>query len=187
MNYYISIFDNVLDSSMCINIIERFEKSDHKKRGVVGSGLDTKIKKTFDLHLSSYEEWKDVDTLLFKKINEYLKIYKTKFNIGDENYFPKKIKDTGYQIQKYNKNDGFYLWHTDDTYGYSRYQGTRVLAFIFYLNTIEEGGETNLKFEKVKPIEGRLLFFPALWTFPHKGEVPITDDKYIITGWIQCE
>ena len=187
MEKYIYTVNNVLDSSLCLNIIERFEESDKKKRGVVGIGLNTQIKKTYDLHLSSYDEWNDIDTILFKNINYHLNIYKKQFIIDDFNYFPMNIKDTGYQIQKYNKNDGFYKWHTDDTYGYKNYEGTRVVAFIIYLNTIEEGGETDLNFIKIKPEIGKLLFFPALWTFPHKGRMPVSDDKYIITGWIQCE
>jgi hypothetical protein len=36
----------------------------------------------------------------------------------------------------------------------------------------------------VKPEAGKLLFFPATWTYPHRGMMPISNDKYIITGWI---
>ena len=61
----------------------------------------------------------------------------------------------------------------------------RVITFIWYLNNVEEGGETEFwKDYNIKPTTGKLVLFPASWTFPHRGKMPISDDKYIITGWI---
>ena len=60
-----------------------------------------------------------------------------------------------------------------------------LLTFLFYLNTLEEGGHTEFWGNyKIKPETGKLLLFPASWTFPHCGKTPISDNKYIITGWI---
>ena len=42
------------------------------------------------------------------------------------------------------------------------------------------------KRKTIKPEAGKLLLFPASWTFPHCGQMPISHDKYIITGWL-CE
>jgi len=60
----------------------------------------------------------------------------------------------------------------------------RIITFIWYLNNVEEGGETLFEDFKIKPMEGSLLFFPATWTYPHSGAMPTSNDKYIITGWI---
>ena len=55
-----------------------------------------------------------------------------------------------------------------------------------YLNDVDEGGETEYLISrrvKVKPEEGKLVFWPAGYTHPHRGN-PIYDGyKYIITGW----
>ena len=51
------------------------------------------------------------------------------------------------------------------------------------MNDIEEGGETYFYNGKVKPEAGKLILFPATWTYNHKGNMPKSDDKYIITGW----
>jgi hypothetical protein len=49
----------------------------------------------------------------------------------------------------------------------------------------EEGGETELCIDlKIKPEKGKLLIFPASWLYPHSGKMPISNDKYIVTGWI---
>ena len=60
----------------------------------------------------------------------------------------------------------------------------RIITFIWYLNNVEEGGETLFEDFKIKPMEGSSLFFPATWTYPHSGAMPTSNDKYIITGWI---
>ena len=63
-------------------------------------------------------------------------------------------------------------------------QQYRVITFLWYLNTVEEGGETELLGSvNIKPERGKLLLFPASWTFPHRGKMPISHDKYIVTGW----
>ena len=60
-----------------------------------------------------------------------------------------------------------------------------VITYIFYLNDVEEGGETEIRRKcKIKSKAGKLLLFPSCWTFPHRGVMPISDNKYIITGWL---
>jgi hypothetical protein len=55
---------------------------------------------------------------------------------------------------------------------------------LWYLNTVNDGGETEILGDIiVKPEAGKLLLFPASWTFPHRGKMPISEDKYIVTGW----
>ena len=60
-----------------------------------------------------------------------------------------------------------------------------LITYLFYLNTIEEGGETEfIDGTKIKPETGKLLIFPATWTYEHRGNVPISSNKYICTGWL---
>jgi hypothetical protein len=63
----------------------------------------------------------------------------------------------------------------------------RLLVFILYLNTIEEGGETEFLYQKkrIQPVEGRLLIWPAGFTHTHRGNPPLKDNKYIVTGWLE--
>ena len=62
----------------------------------------------------------------------------------------------------------------------------RVLAWMTYLNTVEDGGSTlfphyNLE---IKPKRGQTLIWPAEWTHAHCGDVVERGSKYIITGWM---
>ncbi len=55
-----------------------------------------------------------------------------------------------------------------------------------YLNDFEEGGETEFFYQnkKLKPTGGQLVFAPSHFTHTHKGHVPISNDKYILTSWV---
>jgi hypothetical protein len=91
-------------------------------------------------------------------------------------------------IQKYLKGSGGYPhWHSEI---YPKdpncEQLHRVLAFQFYLNDVAEGGETEFYYQprKVESKAGRMVIFPAGFTHTHRGNVPRSHDKYIITSWV---
>ncbi|HEX6832318.1 MAG TPA: 2OG-Fe(II) oxygenase [Rudaea sp.] len=62
----------------------------------------------------------------------------------------------------------------------------RYLVFLWYLNDVAEGGETEFVDIgiKVAPRAGRLLMFPPYWMFQHAGRPPISNDKYIISTYL---
>ena len=54
-----------------------------------------------------------------------------------------------------------------------------------YLNDIEDGGETEFFYQKlkVKPQKGLTLIWPVDWTHTHRGVPSMTEEKIIATGW----
>jgi Rps23 Pro-64 3,4-dihydroxylase Tpa1-like proline 4-hydroxylase len=182
----IYVKDNVLDKSFCKHLIEKFEKDDRIHPGVIDrdSTVDLSIKKTTDLHISRYDEWKEEDKILFDSLNSNLDEYFFKLISlnsslgipGEDNY-----RDTGYMIKRYFPDD-YYNWHHDHAIDDCKF---RVLTFIWYLNDVKKGGHTEfIDGTKIKPKCGRLLFFPSTWTLVHRGVSPINQNKYICTGWL---
>lgn len=57
---------------------------------------------------------------------------------------------------------------------------SRSLAMIWYLNTVDEGGETRFPFLDIaiKPERGACLVFPPFWNYIHKANRPLSGDKY---------
>jgi len=93
-------------------------------------------------------------------------------------------------MQKYKKAEGgYHHWHSElyphpnDPQGETLH---RVLLWMYYLNDVEDGGETSFYFQDkhVKPKKGTLVVAPAGFTHTHKGQIPKSEDKYILTSWL---
>lgn len=62
----------------------------------------------------------------------------------------------------------------------------RYLVFLWYLNDVEVGGETEFcgLDLKVEPRAGRLLMFPPYWMYQHAGLPPVSGNKYILSTYL---
>jgi len=59
---------------------------------------------------------------------------------------------------------------------------------LWYLNDVECGGETEFFGNyTIKPEAGKLVFFPSEWFFPHSGKKPVSNNKYVIAGWLYID
>jgi hypothetical protein len=87
------------------------------------------------------------------------------------------------RFQKTPVGGGFHAWHFEN---FVPETNSRILVFQVYLNDVEEGGETEFLYQstRVEPKAGRLLIWPAGYTHTHRGNPPLSNDKFIMTGWI---
>ncbi|GAC35083.1 2OG-Fe(II) oxygenase [Paraglaciecola polaris] len=90
--------------------------------------------------------------------------------------------------QKYQRQQGGYpYWHSEV---FPQTNSTdalhRILLFMFYLNDVEEGGTTDFYYQdlSIQPRKGTMVIAPAYFTHTHRGQVPISNDKYILTSWV---
>jgi len=192
---YIYQNNNSLCSELCKEIIEIFENDKNKHDGLTIGGINKKVKDTMDLNIYKTDnKWSEVCNFLETELTYNLKIYSENINKKyknvdgfDKSYevLNKNIEITPFMVQRYIKNEGKYIYHNDFNIDYKK-KSYRVLTYLFYLNDIDEGGETEFFGGDIKiiPKAGKLIIFPASWTFPHCGKMPISSNKYIITGWI---
>ena len=178
---FIVIINKSIPSDLCKTIIERFEGDDRKDRGVTGSGYMPKVKQSTDLHVSGLDGWEDIDDQLFDILTESIQHYHLHIRnyIGELNFLQAPLNDQGYQIQR-TEPGGFYTWHTDERDDPDK---SRYLTYLWYLNDVVEGYTEFISGERVYPEEGKLLLFPATWTYQHRGTPP-KSVKYICTGWM---
>lgn len=91
-------------------------------------------------------------------------------------------------VQKYLKaSGGYHHWHSEIYPQNASCESLhRALLFQFYLNDVEQGGETEFYYQKrkIEARQGRLIIAPAGFTHSHKGHVAASGDKYIATSWI---
>ena len=174
-----------LTPELCNKIIKLFEEDERKHIGTMSRGTDLSIKVTTDLEVfKTDQKWKEIDNILTSELNTKVVEYIKELQLLNYLKYVHQIEDSGYKIQKYEKNKGFYKYHDDASINYKK-NAYRIITFLWYLNTVDEGGETEfLNKYKIKPEAGKLLLFPATWTYPHTGVMPISSDKYIATGWM---
>jgi hypothetical protein len=62
----------------------------------------------------------------------------------------------------------------------------RYLVLLWYLNDVEQGGETRFpQLDVTIPARaGRLLMFPPYWMYQHEGLPPLSGDKYILSTYL---
>lgn len=96
---------------------------------------------------------------------------------------PKTPGNYHIKVQKTLPTEGYHVWHHENG---SSDCGDRVLTWILYLNDIVEGGETEFLYQslRVSPRKGTLILWPAYFTHVHRGNPPLSQAKYIATGWI---
>ena len=173
------------DIEMCDEIVNFFEANPVKQSaGVIGGGVDESQKKTTDIPIKP----KQLEDEKYKVFNDYINNVVNCFNDYKEQWpFLKTIKgmEIGtFNLQKYSPGGHFSAVHTERGSFATMH---RVLAFMTYLNDVEEGGETAFHYYNinVKPQKGKTIIWPAEWTHAHSGELVKQGCKYIATGWIQ--
>ncbi|MBO2701132.1 2OG-Fe(II) oxygenase [Shewanella algae] len=91
-------------------------------------------------------------------------------------------------LQRYQRDVGGYPhWHSEQFPQAGHNDALhRVVLYMFYLNDVAEGGETEFFYQqrKIAPKKGTMVIAPAGFTHSHRGNRPKSDDKYIATSWI---
>lgn len=64
MNDFIEVYDEALPPADCATLIRRFEANGHARRGETGSGVDVKLKDSWDIRISGDPAWADAENAL---------------------------------------------------------------------------------------------------------------------------
>jgi 2OG-Fe(II) oxygenase superfamily len=174
----------LISKHLCHTIIENYMRDPRKHPGYTVSGRSEKksledVKVSTDLELRREGVWTAPHAELHSAVSRAVSSLAAQF--PSLQVFP--LQCTDYKIQHYRKNEGHFKWHFD-ALGPGAWD--RQLAIIIYLNSVEDGGETCFHRQnlKVKPLAGDALFFPTFWTHMHCGEIPRSEDKYIISSFV---
>ena len=195
----IGIFENAFSTEECKDLIKRQEdtiKNGTAYKGSSGDKGEEGPKKTTDYNILHQNNSIDdnLSIMVTERFNDYVMKYLDEFP-GHETFNHSRIVigNTNYpllQLQKYDKGSGHYnAWHVEKE---NTDSASRMFVFILYLNNVKKGGETGFLFKenekddffKVKPEEGKLIIHPASWPYIHKGHMPTSSNKYILTTWL---
>ena len=182
---FIGIFEKFLPDELCDKYIDYFDYwkenygDPHVRKSLIieDTAVDTMIDKFWQNSLNMvYVNRPFIDTFF----NEAWPLYVDEFQslgCNEKTIFTVKI-------QKTVPGQGYHVWHCENA---ARIHRDRSCAFMVYLNDVEEGGETEFLYQskRIKPEKGKLLIWPAHFTHIHRGNPPLSGEKYIITGWVE--
>lgn len=190
---FIGFYENVFPQGFCQHVISEFDKTFEK--GLCGTRKYTEGAKRYHkddsfyfLNLCDHEgifnEFHDhsVRFILQDGLQKCFDAYTKQYDIL-ENF---QLQSTAIKIQKTNPGEGYHVWHCEQ----SNIDPSRCLVWAIYLNDIEDAGETEFLYQKLRvaPKENCAIIWPAGFTHTHRGNVVHGEkSKYIVTGWFYLQ
>ena len=179
-----------IDEKVCDDLIKLWPKIANKNNEAYSNGnfmnnegtslINKSIKDSDDVSI-----WEDDPT---PEVQAYLKELKQCCLLYEKKYgFTKTLNSWGlterFNFQHYKPGGGFFNWHFEQNGHWPC--NDRVLAWMTYLNDVEEGG-TQFFHQGITTVakKGFTLIWPAGFTHTHRGQItPKTGEKWIMTGW----
>jgi hypothetical protein len=171
--------------SLCDELIDYFEAHIAKQQiGSTASGRNLNVKDRVDisiapneLNLPGNELLKTYMDCLFTCYKDYLVQWPFLKEMGN------KLEIGVFNLGRYQKGQHFQQMHTERSNLQTLH---RVLAWMTYLNDVDEGGETYFSHYdiNIKPKKGLTIIWPAEWTHAHRGNILLGESKYMLTGWM---
>ena len=185
---FIGVYDNYILPEECDKAIKLYENQNKFNNTFSRiSSESSSILQKQDQHFFAngdnikiwHSELKSMIVNFDLALKHYLDNTGAKEAYGQEQFFYTNLK-----IQKTLPTEGYHVWHIEHQKGYGF--EARAFAFSIYLNDVEEGGETEfLHFSKrVKPKKGRIVIWPSAFPYLHRGNPPLSGEKYILTSWM---
>jgi prolyl 4-hydroxylase len=183
---YIKVYENAMPDELCTNLIQRFEQSPDVTEEIEHASNDPKlmVRKNMELDLTKQPDFAtNIQPVLMKITELAVGKYQSELPVRT---FPREIGCELFRIKKYrggqDSND-YFAYHTDVN---SHSSARRYLALCWYLNDVQQGGETFFPHPnvRIKPKRGRLAMYPSLWAWPHSEEHPQSDDKYVLRTYL---
>lgn len=178
---YVQTFDEALPEAFCEQLIASFRQT--ADRHIVRSpgwraGLDASSWTELDVSALADEAFMGY---FYKQIDDYLAAYNRRLGLTIP--VPASPLISQMRIKRYVAGSGeAFQPHFDAIYEVAN----RYLVFLWYLNDVEEGGETEFcdLGISIPARAGKLLMFPPYWMYQHAGRPPLSGDKYIMSLYL---
>mgnify|MGYP003630601790 FL=1 len=187
INNFIGVYDNYITEEECKKAIQLFEDQNKFNNTInrisfeKASILQKQDQQFFAENSNVDVWWESLKPMMFNfdiALKHYIE------NTGANDAYGTPFHFTQLKLQKTLPTEGYHVWHIEHGRGFQ--MEPRAFVFSIYLNDVEEGGETEfLHFSKrVKPKTGRIVIWPAAFPYVHRGNPPLSGEKYILTSWM---
>jgi len=177
---FIGIYKNLLNPEACQDIIKQFDKNNFYFEQRYVDGVGPTVRANDSIELSQIPGTDYLSQAVKNTLNTAIADYGSLFQ--EVRVTP--LHSSRIKIQRTSPGGGYHSWHCENN---CYYMSQRYVAWMIYLNDISEGGETEWLYQsmRVQPTEGTVVLWPAGYTHPHRGNPPLSETKYIATGWYE--
>ena len=183
---FIGIFDTLYNTQPLIDYWKYHDKigSTFKRKGVYGKDRKPHMRKDTIIATEDFMVDHNAGYIFMKEYNAITDACLEQYVNEFEQLLLLNFQQIYLNVQRTLPSEGYHGWHAErGTIGSNR----RVLATMMFLNDIDEGGETEFLYQSLrfKPKKGQFLLWPAGFTHVHRGNPPLSGEKYISTSWIE--
>lgn len=180
---FVHVIDDELPLALCSSLITAFDFAEGQPRHSVCEGVRDFHELTVNTDAAFHPMMPAIWNHFLGLVNSY----------ADTMLMPPQQLDVGacaaegFRIKYYRRGEGRFSTHVDVG---DHASARRALACFWYLNDVDEGGETVFYAQngdvvrRITPKAGRAVLFPPMWLFPHAGLTPISSDKYLLSGYL---
>jgi hypothetical protein len=180
----VRVYDEALDAEFCAHVVNLFETDPENHFRRPGQSTWTEYLITHRREPA----WKAVERVFLKSMGDALADYARQpaaRSLGRK--FSRAFEHL--KLKRYSASTGegdHFPLHVD---AFDARTAGRVLAFLWYLNDVHEGGETSFPALglSIPARRGRLVVMPPVWMYEHRGEAPRSGDKFIVTSYLTCQ
>lgn len=202
LSHYIRTYDNFLSDNVCDQYVKYFEETMVKDKAEV---IDTSICYGKEVGAAGqpicgncncqrmnpmgFDRFIALNKIALNQFLEIVDQYRKDVNLH-KSQWPVNYGYEEFRMKRFLTSDGGpnaeqFKEHVDIT---SHEGGKRFLIMMVYLNDDFEGGETEFPVlgDKVKPKKGKLLVFPPMWNYLHRGNPPLKPGyaKYFLMTYL---
>ena len=188
---FIGFYENIFPEEFCDHLIETYDNIESE--GICGNRKDyenalkhNKSDSFYFMAINSHafptwEGWScrhAINNGLQRCFDSYVDEYDVLTSAN--------IQSSTVKMQKTTPGQGYHLWHFEQS---NLENSHRIGVWIIYLNDIDEAGETEFLYQKLRvpPKKNTAVIFPS-YTHTHRGNVVHGDkSKYILTGWFSLD
>jgi hypothetical protein len=185
MSDFIEVYENIVPPELCDDVIASYERvakeePERMRAGHTQLPAGKMFREDYSFQLEEVDDRSS--SSIFDFLDDVVHQYQEKYAIlNGISYTTMRLK-----IQKTPVGGGYHGWHCETMTPSS---SNRLIVWTIYLNDIEEGGETEFLYQnkRIKSTKGSICLFPASYTHAHRGNPPLSNEKYILTGWFHIQ
>jgi len=178
---YVQCFDDALTPELCEHLIDSYDRlaaqQSRNGRGFL-TGLEASAWTELNVTRAGDGTLQD---FFLGQVVKYLALYNER--VPHTLPVPLRMRIENLRIKQYSVEAGDRFQPHFDALDHF---ANRYLVFLWYLNDVADGGETEFVDLglRIAARRGRLVMFPPYWMFQHAGLAPRSNDKFILSTYL---